>query len=735
MSDDAPGETELSDKAARSQEMMAVHDRAMRRFRETVEPQLLQREQCLQARRFCSIPGAQWEGVWGEQFEHSIRVEVNKVLRGVRKIEGDYRANRIVPDFRPAGGDSSNETADTLDGLHRADSYHFKAQQARDNAVLEAIKGGFGAYRLATAWADPYDKESDAQRVNPAMVIADADQSVFFDGNSKLYDKSDARFAFVLTSMTVDAAREEYDEDDRHTVTTWDDGLRKAYGWYEWFQPDMIRVCDYYEVEEVKDKLWIFTETLTGKEERYWAEEISAEDRSIKVSTGWIPRSRKVERCRVHKYVMSGAEVLVDGGYIAGDAIPIVPVYGVREFIDNQERFKGHVQDKMDSQRIYNAKISKMMETDALAPREIPILTPDMVAGHEQRWANQNIERHPYALINPQYDEDGKMVAMAPVGMITPPQMQPVTAALLQIAASDLVEDDADGADTVKANTSAEAMDIAATRVDAKSGIYLDNIRQSIQREGEIYLAMARDVYFEQGRKVETMTEEGDDGEAVLSQMVTDPKTGNTRVINDLQRGKYKVIADVQEATTTRMEKTVRRAMEGAALCIQAQDMEGAQAFLGTAVLNTDGEGMGDLQAWWRKRLLASGVVEPTEDERAEMERAAEQRQAPDPLVQMQMLIAQSKARLDDASAGKAVADTDLSRAKAVLTMAQAMAVGGPEAAPEVLSGLGQEKDAAKAERDRAEAEWTRTDAALLPQKLELERQKIRRGPQPGPDQ
>jgi hypothetical protein len=52
-------------------------------------------------------------------------------------------------------------------------------------------------------------------------------------------------------------------------------------------------------------------------------------------------------------------------------------------------------------------------------------------------------------------------------------------------------------------------MDIAATRTDAKSMIYMDNFRQSMQRCGEVYQAMARDVYVEEGREVPTLSEDG----------------------------------------------------------------------------------------------------------------------------------------------------------------------------------------------------------------------------------
>jgi hypothetical protein len=52
---------------------------------------------------------------------------------------------------------------------------------------------------------------------------------------------------------------------------------------------------------------------------------------------GWQGRPTRRERRRVHKYVMSGAEILDDCGLIAGPNIPIVPVYGKRWFVDNQD--------------------------------------------------------------------------------------------------------------------------------------------------------------------------------------------------------------------------------------------------------------------------------------------------------------------------------------------------------------------------------------------------------------
>lgn len=662
MADD--DETESKDDAR----LAEVHKRAIRRFDATVIPQIPMREESLLARRFVEIPGAQWEGPWGEQFENSIRVEVPKIGRAIRKIETDYRENRIVPDFKPDGGDSNQDTANTIAGMHRADSYKFKAQEARDNAFQEAIRGGFGAYRLINVREDEYDRDNDKQRINPGALITDADQHVFFDPQAKSYGKHEAGFAFVLLPYTPEAFTDEFGEAE---PTDWPENLRHST--YDWYRPEVVMACEYYEVEDKAETLYVLTHPLITEEERVWKSEIEDEALADKKLAGWTVAIQRRKRRRVHKYILSGVRVLEDCGVIAGCRIPIVPVYGQRTFIDGMERFKGHVQDRMDSQRTYNAQVSRLAETSARSPQEVPIFAAEqMPPEYAKLWSRLHIDRHPYALINPLTDPTtGQLVSAGPIGYVKPPELAPVTAALLQIANTDLIEEDQDGADTVKANTSAEAMDIAAARVDAKSGIYLDNMRQSVQCEGEIYVGMLPDVYVEEGREVETMSEDGDDGTEKLGEMYTDGR-GVPSVRNDFARGKYKVIVSVTEATATRRDKTVRSALNTAEIALKAGDMELAQASIITAIMNSDGEGIEDLQAYARKRGLQIGLVEPNEEEQAQMQ---EQAQQPDPatvLAEAQGKALEAQAFKDVKLGEKAEADTGLSQAKRIETLVNA---------------------------------------------------------------
>jgi len=630
-----------------------------------------ERALALRDRRFATIAGAQWEGNWQQQFQNSIMVEVNKTAQGVEKIIADYRSNRMIVDFRAVDKDASEQTAETLNGMFRADFYRSNGQQATDCAFEEAVLGGIGAWRLTNKYEDDYDPENDYQRIC-LEAIPDADQSVFWDPNAKLYDKSDAKYCFVITAMAQEAFAKQYGED---RICDWPQEILKVY--YDWYTPDIVTVARYYWYEDKPGLLRIFKNKASGEEKRIWASDLGKSEWTQMLIDGWAQdRTRKAKRRQVMSCVMSGCEVLEKAVKIAGTEIPVVPVYGKRWFIDNMERSRGHVRMAVDPQRIYNGQISKLVETVAVSPIERPIYTPEQVAGREQGLAEANINRSPYDLINPLLNPDGQsFAALGPVGYNKPPSLAPNLAALIQISSNDIGEltNAGDGADEAKANISAEAMDIAATRTDAKTFTYMDNMRQSMQRCGEIWLGMARDIYVEDGREVETMDESGADGTATLAEPFMDEQ-GQFQIRNDLAAGKYKVISDVTEATTTRRDKTVKTLVNIGTITAPVDPNLSSLCF-STAIINMDGEGMTDLQEYIRAKLVQEGAVKPNEQEKKQIEAAQQQPQPPDPatvLAQAEAALKGAQAQKAQADAGKSVADTTLSRAKAVETLAQA---------------------------------------------------------------
>lgn len=648
-------ETEGATADKDSARLQAVHERAMRRFDAVSVSQREIRAQSLEARRFVTVPGAMYEGPWGDMAENMPRPEIDMVSKDLEKIEEDYRQNRLTVDYIP-GNTADPETADMLDGVHRADDYQFGAQEARDNAFQEAIRGGFGAYRLSTDYANPDDPDDEKQRVIPGLTIVDADQSVFFDGAAKRYDKSDAKWAVVISADPRAEAEEKWGAE----CTDWPTNTLR---WvYDWFTPDIIRTAEYYEIEQVDDKRLTFKQAQSGAEQKYFASEIDKEAVRDLKAQGWKMTAKPAKRQRVRKYIMNGSVVLKDCGYIAGPNIPIVPVYYRRDWVDNMERWRGYVGKRMDAQRVFNTANAKLTEIDGLASFEQPVFAPGQIDTTQAgQWARRNIDRLTYLTAHPLRNEDGTIAQAGPIFMLKPPDVPQVTVTRLQFALQVLTQDN-DSTEQVKANVSADAMDIAAARVDAKSGIALDNMRKSVAREGEIYLGMAREVYYEPGRKVETLTQDGQDGEAELMQPTIDDN-GVYKIRNDLSRGSFKVVADVQESTTTARQKTVRQCMVASEAATAAGNAELAAAWNLTAAMNMDGEGMQDMQAFARNKAIGIGLVKPTKEEQQQIEQAQQAQGQQQPAAAEQALMAQS---------GKLSSEADLNKAKAVQTLADA---------------------------------------------------------------
>ena len=167
------------------------------------------------------------------------------------------------------------------------------------------------------------------------------------------------------------------------------------------------------------------------EKKRYSDEELDDELDEILEVTGFREvRQRKIKKCRVHKYLLSGGGIIDDCGYIAGRDIPIVPVYGKRWMVDGVERCMGHVRLAKDAQRLKNMQLSKLGEISALSSVEKPILTPEQVSGHEVMWAEDNVKQYPYLLINPITDANGNPTAVPPTGYTRPPAVPPALAAL-----------------------------------------------------------------------------------------------------------------------------------------------------------------------------------------------------------------------------------------------------------------------------------------------------------------
>jgi len=674
-------------RMSKEQYLNKLHSDALAQFNDIQTALRDERLQCLQDRRFYSLAGSQWEGPLWDIYENKPRFEVNKIHLSVIRIINEYRNNRVTVDFTPKPG-QDDKLAETCDGLYRADEKDSVADEAYDNAFEEAVGGGFGAWRLRNVYEDDEDEDNERQRILIEPIF-DADSSVFFDLNAKRQDKSDARYCYVVTSMTRQSYKETWGDDP----TDWPKEIHQYE--FDWCTPDVVYVAEYYKVEDVSETIRIFR-AIDGTEERYRQADFDAdpalEDTLAAIGSIEV-RQRKIKTRKVHKYIMSGGRILEDAGYIAGKEIPIVPVYGKRWFVDNVERCMGQVRLAKDAQRLKNMQLSKLGEISALSSVEKPILTPEQVTGHQVMWADDNIRNYPYLLINPITGPDGSQQVSGPVAYTRSPQIPPAMAALMQITEQDMQDilGSSQQADKMVSNISGKAIEMIQTRLDMQTFIYMSNFAKGMQRCGEIWLSMARDIYVEEGRQMKTIGPNDDIGMVELMKP-TVSDAGEVVMENDLSRAKFDVNVEVGPSSTSKRAATVR-ALTG--MMAITDDPQTKQVLQAMAMMNMEGEGISDVRDYFRKQLVRMGVVKPTEQEQEEM-MVELQGQPEDPnkiFLQAAAEEAIAKAAKARADTVKTVADAGLSRARTAETLAktgvqeQNMALTAMEAEQQAIMG------------------------------------------------
>ena len=662
-------------RKSKAQNLADIHAEAIKEFDEIQAAMRDERLQCLQARRFYSIRGAQWEGNLGEQFANKPKFEVNKIHLAVIRIINEYRNNNFNPEFISKDGAKNDKLADLCAGLFRADMQDSSAQEAFDNAFEEAVGGGFGAVRLRNVFVDEENEESDEQRII-AEPIYDADSSVFFDLGAKKQDKSDAKRCYVITSMS----RADYENEYGDNPSSWPKDINQSE--FDWETPDFVYVCEHYRVENTRDTLYTY-EGIDGSIERYTQSQIDddeeleqdLEDRGFRVV-----KERKVKRRRVHKYIFSGVP-LEDCGYIAGNQIPVIPCYGKRWIVDGIERCMGHVHLAQDAQRLKNMQLSKLAEISALSSVEKPILTPEQVAGHQLMWAEDNLKDYPYLLINPITGPDGSQQSAPPIGYTKSASIPPAMAALLQLTEQDMADilGNNQQADKMVPNISGKAVELIQERIDAQAFIYMSNHAKMLKRVGEVYLSMAKDVYIEEGRKIKTIDDQDQIESAQLMKPSINEKTGAIEYENDISEANFDVVVSVGPTSRSKRQSTLR-ALTG---MIQiSDDPDTRQVLTSMAMMNMEGEGIEPVREYFRKKLVRIGVIEPTEQDKAELAAQA-QNQPQDPnaiFLQAAAEEAMAKASQARASVIKTVADSELVKAKTIETLGKVDATSQDQA-------------------------------------------------------
>jgi hypothetical protein len=578
-----------------------------------------QRDLSNESIRFVDVPGAQWEGWVRQQFANRPRMELDLASQTVNKFNTEWREGRVTVKYRADDTKTSEDDAELLNGLFRKDYRRCNGTQATDCAVGEMSKGGVGGIKLRTDYLVPDDPDNFDQTIK-FEPIYNAYNTMVFDANAKAQDKSDAEWGALIVTYTKEAFEEAYP--DKALENFFVPQNRNVFNLNDLH---LVYVCEYYEKVTKREMAYRFIQEKTGEKRTIYKSDLDEELIIAMADSGFNKTSeRRIQRTTVEKSILYGGGYLSKPKRIPGHRLPIAPCYGYGSYVDGQQYFYGLVEKLKDAQRLSNMAVSNMAMNAATSPNSMPILTPEQVAGHEQRWSEQHLGKHAYAILN-SVDDEGNPIPLGPIQYTKPTQIDPNTTMLMQTSQG-FIQQATGGMpqDTIDPDSSGKAINAMLGQVDLQTGILRDNISQFFQSVGDIYLGMASEIYDDE-RFVKVTNMDGSDKSVLLKQYVLHPKMNKFIRINDISQMKLEVMVDTGPAFATRKRETVD------VLNQVMEKTDPASPYFplvyGGIIENLEGPGLDSLKKFNKDQLILQGHKEPETDEEIEMVQQAQQAQ------------------------------------------------------------------------------------------------------------
>ena len=628
-----------------------------------------QRDQANEDMRFIHVTGGMWEGFLTNDFTADrVKMEFDIVSNFLQRFLGKWSLNRVAVEYKPDDSKTSDDDAELLNGIYRADFRNFSGTIATDNAVDEAATCGYGAFKLATIFEDPEDPENEAQRIE-WRPIYNAYKTVYWDEAAQRIDKRDARWCTILKPFTRESFEGVYP--GKEAVSAFVPEGRDFKN-LNVTTPKFIYVASRYEVIEKREKVFVYNNLRTQQVEAYNEEDHELIKDDIEADEFLVfVRERLIKTQKVEKSVFTGEAFLKPPKVIPGKWIPVVPFYGYRSYVDGAEWVRGLVRKLKDAARLFNMQISQLAENAASNGQEVPIFLRDQMDNQEIQdiWADKNNKA--YLVVDAAVDADGKMIASGPVAYSKPSQLDSSTAALLEIVPS-FVNDTTGGVpqETLNPDMSGKAIRALMEREDLTTAKVSKNFADAIMWSGEIYQSIAAKVYSKQ-RALRTIGKDGTEKETQLMKTVMDSKTGRLIETNTLHGKKFRAYSDVGPQYETLREQTVED-LKG--MLEALTNVEGGQrytsALIAVLLENITGVGLDPIKKLNRKIMLVEGLVKPeNEEEEAMLAELRQQQQQPDPnqeLVAAASEQQRAEARSLDSSSIQKIADARKKEAETV---------------------------------------------------------------------
>jgi hypothetical protein len=519
---------------------------ARKRFIAASEAESDIRKNALEDLKF--FAGDQWPDGIKRQREMEGRpcLTINQLPQFTRQVTNDQRQNRPSIQVNAVNSEADEETADIEQGIIRHIEYDSDADAAYDTAFQSAVIGGYGYFRINTAYSDPMSFEQDIK-----ILRVPNPHTIYIDPDAKETDRSDMNFAFAIETMSKDAYKEAYPDSKMSVMEDWTsigDG---------WADKDTCRVAEYYYRESITKTIVQLSDGST------MAKELFEKEKFPKEIT--IAKERDTQIFAVKWVKMNGHEVLERTEW-PGKWIPIIPVFGEELDIDGKRVLKGIVRDAREPQQQYNFMASASTEAIALAPKAPYIIAEGQLEGHEQEWQTANVKN--YAYLTYKGTTLNGQPAPPPQRNVAGVNIQATTEAMMQ-ASNDLksvtgIQNAALGAPGNE--TSGNGIKARQAQSQGSNFNFIDNLTRALRHAGRIILELIPYVY-DTPRVLRIIGEDGSQSTVAINtppnpQAPEGDPAKNLSQIYDMSVGKYDVTISTGPSYQTKRQEAVQSQLQ-----------------------------------------------------------------------------------------------------------------------------------------------------------------------------
>ena len=582
-----------------------------------------QRQQARECDRFLLDKDGQWEETVARSLDSQKRPRYtfDQVTPVIENIMADIEDMEFGSNVKPASGEATKELAKTYEGMVRSIEADSDATSIYRNACRRLIRRGFDAWIVKAKFKNEWSFDQSLV----VEAVANAINRVWTSNTSSKADSSDSDVAYVLTSVTPEAYKEQFPEGLMVSIDDADLGEH-----YDQYRPEVIIFGErYYKKETIREVCQLSNGEIVEKDENF--EKVVDEYAAQGVT---VVREKKVKDFKIYHRFFDGGGMLSEERETVFRTLPVVTVYGNFELLGENSKitYSGITLKEMDYQRVFNYAKSREIEEGALAPRKKLVMTKKMAKGNEQQIAALNVSADPVLFVNP----DSEWTA----------GVQEIGGAQVNPNLANLANDMAIGMQTTggtnnamngqyAARMSEDALRMQIDRGTGATRKWVNALVNGIKRTCEILVQTIPPVY-DTKQQFMILGQDGSEEMVTLNDEVYDTQTQTMVRVNTLNKGEYKVFCDAGPAFANKMEAGLSAMLNYAAIDPSIVNTGGD-----LMLKSIDAPLMDEMASRKRAQLLQAGMIpedQMTDEEVAAAQQAAQQPQPEDPAVMLERM-------------------------------------------------------------------------------------------------